>query len=324
MPKKIRLLAAAQVNNEFHAAGDIVTLPDGVRGPYRSALVAGQMQEEPLFVEVDETAEKPPSTTRPWPAPFSRTAPTPTDGPVARAPLPRIRLLTSAQINNHVYGPGDIVTLPEGVRGPYRSVAVGGVLHDEPLFVPVDEDMEKEREEMRLRHLKETEALDHTEERRVLAAKHSKESHDLLHKQLVNETEVRHKAEVDALQHRHEAEVVAFDKRAEILAAATPPAEVVKEDLEVRQKAEAEALKVKQENEKKVLETKVAEPVEVAPSEPTFHEPQPGDDAALLPYPSPVEDSYSPPRRPEDVVAQTQEGLPRHMPFPPNQPSNPA
>ena len=135
----------------------------------------------------------------------------------------RIRLLTSAQISNHVYGPGELVTLPDGVRGPHKSVSVAGKLQDEPLFVVVDEEMETEREEMRLRHLQETEALDHTQERRDLAAKHAKESAELRRKQRVRETEARHKVEAETLQHRQEAEVVAFDKRAEAAAITAPP-----------------------------------------------------------------------------------------------------
>jgi hypothetical protein len=193
----------------------------------------------------------------------------------------RVRLLTSAQINNHVYGPGEIVTLPDGVRGPYKSVAVAGILHDEPLFVLVDEAAEKEREDMRLRHLKEIEALDHTQERRDLLAKQTKESADLRHKQFLAETDARHKVEAETLQHRQEAEVAAFDKRAEVVAIVSPPAEMVKEDLEARHKAEAEALKVKQENEKKALEAQ-AVPAEDQP------EPAPEDEAELLPMPSPV------------------------------------
>jgi hypothetical protein len=219
----------------------------------------------------------------------------------------RIRLLTSAQISNHVYGPGEVVALPDGVRGPHRSVSVGGVLHDEPLYVPVDEAMEKEREDMRLRHLAETEALDGTTERRELALKHAKESAELRHKQLVAETEARHKVEAETLQHRQEAEVAAFDKRAEVLTAANPPAETVKEDLEARHKAEAEALKVKQEGEQKALE-----PVPEAEASDDTADPAREDDSGILPMPSPVDATYPPPPR---------QDLPRQMPFP--QPSNP-
>lgn len=36
----------------------------------------------------------------------------------------KIRLKTKAFINNHLHGPGDIVDLPEGVKGPVRMVTI--------------------------------------------------------------------------------------------------------------------------------------------------------------------------------------------------------
>jgi hypothetical protein len=73
--------------------------------------------------------------------------------------MPRkVRLLARAFIDNHLYEPGEIVTLKDGDRGPHRAVR-NGVLkidydpangldanriqdgtHDEPLFVEVKED----------------------------------------------------------------------------------------------------------------------------------------------------------------------------------------
>ena len=72
MPRKVRLLAQAFIDNHLHEAGAVVTLKDGDRGPHRAVrsgamkidydpangLDANRIEEgvvdEPLFEEVKE------------------------------------------------------------------------------------------------------------------------------------------------------------------------------------------------------------------------------------------------------------------------------
>jgi hypothetical protein len=72
MPKRIRLLAPAQIDGQLLPAGSIVTLADGVRGPHRAVhkthdridygtdpeidanRIAGEIEDQPLYVELDD------------------------------------------------------------------------------------------------------------------------------------------------------------------------------------------------------------------------------------------------------------------------------
>ena len=242
----------------------------------------------------------------------------------------RIRLLARCQINDSVYQAGDIVTLPDGQRGPHRTVVSANPgsqisasryhgddesdphyitqdVNDEPLFVVVDEGVEKEREEMRARHIEELQKLDHTTERRDLIAKQNKESADLEMKAQDTELQAKQKREDDSLKARQDSENASFEKREKEPILAPPPIETTKETLETRHKVELEAQKSRHEQDKKALEARKAErdqrntdqskPVkpDVTPVKPTPFVPQPPN-----PYvpPAPPPSPYTPPAAP--------------------------
>jgi hypothetical protein len=181
----------------------------------------------------------------------------------------RIRLLATCQVNGALHYAGEIVTLPDGQRGPHRSVvasshgaALGDVasqnLIDDPLFVVVDEGIEKEREEMRARQAEERNKLDHTDERAALVRKQGEEAAAFEIRSAETELHTRQEQEAATLKDRQTAENVAFDKRAETVPLANPPVEVNKEELTKRQAAETEALQKRQAEEKLVLEARKA------------------------------------------------------------------
>lgn len=194
--------------------------------------------------------------------------------------MPRIRLLATCQINGAVHHAGDVVFLPDGQRGPHRTVVSSShgaqiavsrypgeddadasylrhqTLVDEPLYVVVNEGVEKDREELRARHAQERAKLDRDPERDALIAKQAKEESDFeLHAAEV-QTKERQEREDDALKQRQEAETAAFDKRAEITPTAPAPHETDKEALENRHKAEREAQEAKHAEEQRSLEAR--------------------------------------------------------------------
>src|ERR1700749_2987321 len=130
--------------------------------------------------------------------------------------MTRIRLLTRYQDSNGLHEAGDVVTLAPGQRGPHRTAVAanpaaqiagsryaGDVdpdasyarqdVYDEPLFVILDEGLEREREEMLARHAEERARLERSPERDELAAKHAREQAEFRIKAQQAETEARQK-----------------------------------------------------------------------------------------------------------------------------------
>jgi len=195
----------------------------------------------------------------------------------------RIRLLATCQVNGAIHSAGEIVTLPDGQRGPHRTVVssnhgaqitahrytgqddsdasyIQQNLVDVPLYSVIDEGIEKEREEMRVRHAEERNALDHVDDRTALSRKQGEEVAALELRAAESELKSRQDAEGVALKERQERETVAFDKRAETAPLANPPVETNKEELDKRHGSEAEALKEKHAEEARVLEARKAKP----------------------------------------------------------------
>ena len=179
----------------------------------------------------------------------------------------RIRLLATCQVNGSVHSAGEVITLPDGQRGPHRTVvasnhgaAIGDasaqILIDQPLFVVLDETIENEREEMRVRHAEERNALDHVDDRTVLSRKQGQEAAALEQRAAESELKQRQDNENKGLKDRQAAETAAFDKRAETPALVTAPVELSKEDLDKRHASEAEALEKRHTEEARGLESR--------------------------------------------------------------------
>jgi hypothetical protein len=208
----------------------------------------------------------------------------------------RIRLLKRCVVDGAVRESGEIVTLPDGVVGPHRTVVSGTPgasiasaryagepdadadytqqhLVDEPMYVVVDENIERERNEMRERHAKEL-AEYKGDDRTELVRRQSEEARQLEFKAREKELADKQKREDEQLRKRQEAETKAFDKRAESGKPVAPPRETEKDDLEKRHHTEAEALKERHERER----------MKVDASKPRVTEP-PARERALEPAP---------------------------------------
>lgn len=180
----------------------------------------------------------------------------------------RNRLLARAEIDGAIRDPGYIFTLADGVLGPHRTVVASNhgaqitdhmnavsEITDMPLYVPVDEDVEKEREAMTARHAEEIAALERDAERDALRRKHAEESAALAAKAAQRELVLAHEREDDTLKERQHAETAAFEARAGAEPIHIPaPRETDEADLKKRHEAEAKALADKHATEAAALE----------------------------------------------------------------------
>jgi len=173
------------------------------------------------------------------------------------------------------------VWLADGQRGPHRTVVASDHgasqiaveryhgqdepdatysrhqnLVDQPLFVVVDEGIEKDREEMRVRHAQERAALEHVPERDALLAKQADEMAAFELRAAETNLSERQKRDDEALKSRQDAETAAFDKRAQAAPAMAAPRETDKKELDQRHKTEQDAQKAKHEAERKALEAR--------------------------------------------------------------------
>lgn len=180
----------------------------------------------------------------------------------------RNRLLARAEIDGALRDPGYIFTLADGVLGPHRTVvasnhgaqitdhenATADVL-DVPLYVPIDGEVEKEREALAARHAEELAALERDPERDELRRKHAEEAAALGAKAAKRELELKHEREDDALKERQHAETASFQARASAEPIHVPaPRETKEEDLKKRHEAEAKALADKHATEQAALD----------------------------------------------------------------------
>lgn len=188
----------------------------------------------------------------------------------------RYRLTARAEMNGTVREPGFIFALEDGVLGPHRTVVGSNhgaqiadhmnqdapSLVDVPLYEEIDEDAERERAEMHVRHAKELADFDKahadavteevTAERNELVSKQRTESRELAHRIAEKRLKDRHEREVQFLKDSQEREKKAFAKRDDN--PGPPPPETNEEALSRRHKAEAESLKLRQEREASALE----------------------------------------------------------------------
>lgn len=202
--------------------------------------------------------------------------------PVREPEAPKVKhyqLTTRAQVNGAIQEPGFRFTLPEGVLGPHKTVVASshganvvghsGALVDVPLYIELDEAIEAEREEMRVRHAEQLAELDGTADRAALIAKQQEESRALGIRAAESEVARRHEQELIDLKDRQAAEEETFDEREKnepVLTVATP--ETDKAALEARHKAEADALAKKQEGEQAAIDAR--KETAVKPQEPKF------------------------------------------------------
>jgi hypothetical protein len=179
------------------------------------------------------------------------------------------QLTTKAEVNGILLEPGSRFTLPAGVKGPHRTVVAGthganivgnSELLDVPLYVELDPEIERERDEMRERHQQELNELDPELKREELLAKQREESRDLSLRAQTREIQIRQDKEKQEIEARHEAERQAFANRAQNnpQRGPAPPRELTEEELVARHKAENEALEARQKTERDNLEAQKA------------------------------------------------------------------
>ena len=174
--------------------------------------------------------------------------------------MKRYRLNTRAQMHGTVREPGYVFTLAEGEVGPHRTVVASNhgaqitdhmnqpaIMQDIPLYDEIDESLDKEREDMRLRHEGEIAEIDRNAQLDELRRKQAEESAVLHAKEAEAAVVLRHQREADALKARQESETAGFKVRQETLdkPKVIIPGETDEQALSMRHKAEAEALEKK-------------------------------------------------------------------------------
>lgn len=208
--------------------------------------------------------------------------------------MPRIRLLATCQINGTIHHAGEIVEIPEGQRGPHRTVVASGhgaqiaapryqgdndpdagyvrqPLLDQPLYELVDEDIEREQTEMRERHAAELAELEKTAGRDELLKRQAVERAELHRKRMVSAERQRHEQEAGALEERQRQEMEAFEKREQNRTPGPPPPETDKDALESRHLTEMEDLdRRRQEGERRLNATLGPAPERTEPGVSTY------------------------------------------------------
>jgi hypothetical protein len=147
---RVRLKEACFIDGRRCEPGEVVNLPDGVRGPHRAARQAdakffrggppddahrilGELCDEPLF---EVLPDQPEGHTAEQKAQADQAAALRADTiarhaeseklagsvPPQRRPGMRIRLKEACQFGGRLCAAGEVVTLAEGVRGPHRAV----------------------------------------------------------------------------------------------------------------------------------------------------------------------------------------------------------
>jgi|HubBroStandDraft_4_1064222.scaffolds.fasta_scaffold640171_2 hypothetical protein len=147
---RVRLKESCFIDNHRYERGEVVNLPDGVRGPHRTARQAdekffrggppddahrilGELCDEPLF---EVLSDQPEGHTVEQKAQADQAAALRADAiarhaereklaesaPTQRRPGMRIRLKEACQFGGRLCAAGEIVTLPDGVKGPHRAV----------------------------------------------------------------------------------------------------------------------------------------------------------------------------------------------------------
>jgi hypothetical protein len=149
---RVRLKETCFIDNRRCEPGEIVTLPDGVRGPHRAARQAdekffrgtppddahrilGESCDEPLFEILPDEPDEPDGHTAEQKAQADQAARLRADAmarhaesekpaepvPPQRRPGMRIRLKETCQFGGRLCEAGEIVALPDGVKGPHRA-----------------------------------------------------------------------------------------------------------------------------------------------------------------------------------------------------------
>jgi hypothetical protein len=148
---RVRLKEACFISGHRYERGDVVTIPDGIRGPHRSVRqspdvqsgdpdnystdanrIRGQLCDVALYEELPDQPEGHSEQQR---AEADRAAKLRADAmarhaesekpaePVApqRRPAIRIRLKETCQFGGRLCAAGEVVLLPDGVKGPHRA-----------------------------------------------------------------------------------------------------------------------------------------------------------------------------------------------------------